>query len=83
MFSFFIKKSPAKPSNRLVFNLIVALSLAWMTFGTSGTTRAGAKHLDVYSAVEAKTTTTANLVGWESVGWESVGWQGVGWESDY
>ncbi len=71
------------------------MSTANKTWNGYKSTNAGAGYLDVFAAVSAKTTESANTsipvsqllstgsepITWGSVGWNSVGWNSVGWNS--
>jgi serine protease AprX len=87
-----LQNEPALNPDQVKYRLTATANKAWN--GYSATT-AGAGYLDIYAAVEATTTDSANTniqasqllstgsepITWDSVGWNSVGWNSVGWNS--
>ena len=87
-----LQDEPDLNPDQVKYRLMATANKKWPGYDA---TTAGAGYLDIYSAVYAKTTESANqgitpsymlatgedAIAFDSVGWNSVGWNSVGWNS--
>jgi serine protease AprX len=87
-----LQDEPDLNPDQVKYRLMATANKDWAGYNP---TTAGAGYLDIYAAVYANTTESANQgllpsqllytgddpIAWGSVGWNSVGWNSVGWNS--
>lgn len=86
-----LQDEPDLTPDQVKYRLVATANKNWPNYSAA----AGAGYLNIYDAVNATTTESANTgvyasqllasgddpVAWNSVGWNSVGWNSVGWNS--
>ncbi len=87
-----LQNEPTLTPDQVKYRLMATANNNWNGYSPSA---AGAGYLDIYAAIEANTTATANTgipisqllsnggnpIIWDSVGWNTVGWNTVGWNT--
>src|SRR5215216_454319 len=87
-----LQDEPTLTPDQVKYRLIATANRNWANYDVS---TAGAGYLDIYSAVDAKTTESANTgllpsellltgsdpIAWNAVNWNSVNWNSVNWNS--
>jgi len=87
-----LQDEPTLTPDQVKYRLMTTANKSWAGYTTA---RSGAGYLDVYAAVVATTTQSANTgilpsrllstgsepITWNNVGWNSVGWNSVRWNS--
>jgi serine protease AprX len=87
-----LQSEPGLNPDQVKYRLMSTANTTWSGYDPA---KAGAGYLDIFAAVKAKTTETANTntlpsqllstgpdpITWGSMGWNSMGWNTMGWNS--
>ena len=87
-----LQAEPGLNPDQVKYRLMSTANKTWNGYNA---TKAGAGYLDIYAAINTKTTNTANTgtlpsqllttgsqpITWGSIGWNSIGWNSIGWNS--